>query len=386
MRFNSQWLSVPACVLTGCVVLAAFSVRWRLSLPQQNGDSRDTFVMAVLLGFATIPTGIELAIQHWFGLGQAVEFHAAVWLRNLMLGMLATSSCRGHLRLAGLLSLFLVIFAASLAEDYATWSLTTIYGVVGLGWLAASYWSGLRGHFFAESRRRVPLIAQRRRLVPILAIVAVILVVLAPLFAGAKLFGTSATTAIGGWFSTSGGTEGYDPFARAGVNDGDALVGGTEDANSVGPVESDAFLTGEQPSLYDMFNDMYGEPLRIKKTERAVALASPRNPSKQEGKHAESKRLSREFSTLRNRPPKKKRTKPHNLNSSALLYVAGRTPLHLRVQAFDTFDGRTWTNAHDPVEQLRRPRLRFSSRRRSLGSPRACQRYFHRPPIPIFMS
>ena len=356
-RFNSQWLSVPAGVLTGCVILAALLVRWRLSRLREDSDSRPALVLAVLLGFATIPAGIELAIQHWFGLGQAVEFHAAVWLRNLMLAMVATSSWRGHLRLAGLLSLFLVIFASSLAEDRATWALTTVYGAVGLWWLAALYWSGLRGRFFAESRRRVPLIAQRRRLIPILAVTAVFLVVLAPLLAGTTLVGVSATTAIAGWFSTSGGTGGYDPFARAGVNDGDALVRGTEDANSVGPVESDVFLTSDQPSLYDMFNDMYGEPLKIKKTERAVALDSPRNGPKQEQKHAESKRLSREFSTLRNRPHKEKRAKPNDLDSSALLYVAGRTPLHLRVQAFDAFDGTTWTGNPDPVEQLRRPAL-----------------------------
>ena len=353
-RFGSQWLSVPAGVITGCVVLSAFLVRWRLSRLSEDSDSRPALVMAVLFGFATIPTGVELAIQYWFGLGQAVEFHAAVWLRNLMLAMVATSSWRGHLRLAGLLSLFLVIFASSLAEDRAAWILTTVYGVVGVWWLTALYWSGLQGHFVAESRRRIPLIGQRRRLVPMLAVLVVLLIVIAPLLAGTALFGVSATTAINGWFSTSGGTGGCDPFARAGVNDGDALVRGTDDAKSVGPVESDVFLTGNEPSLYDLFNDMYGKPVKPKKLERSVALASPRGGPKREQKSAESKRLSREFSTLRNQPPKKKRARPNDLDSPALLYVAGRTPLHLRVHEFNTFDGTTWTSDPDPVDQGRK--------------------------------
>ena len=354
VRFNAQWLNMLAGVLTGCVIVIAFCLRWRFSRVEYDDGRLPDSIAMILFGFATIPTGMELAVQHWFGLGQAVEFHAAVWLRNLMLAMVATSFWRGHLRLAVLLSFFLVIFASSLAEDFMTWVLTTVYGVVGLWWLAASYWSNLQGHFLAESKRRIPLRIQRRRLVPCLAAFVMLLAVLTPLLVGTSLFGTSATTAIAGWFSTSGGTGDYDPFARAGLNDGDALVRGTENATSVGPVESDVFLSSDQPSLYDVFNDMYGEPFKPKTMERAVSLQSPRSGPKQEQKWAESKRISREFSTVRNRPAKKQQAVPDNTESPALLYIAGRTPLHLRVQAFNTFDGITWTSKPDAVENQRR--------------------------------
>ncbi len=367
-RFNAQSLSVPAGVLTGGVILATFSLRRLLarhecSRPAPKGggiddDKHPGWFMACLLLFTVIPSAAEWAMQTWLGLGQAYEFHLCVWLRNFMLATMATSFYRGHLRLAGLLSLFVVVFASAMAEDRWTWTLTAAYCFVGAWWLAILYWSGLKGHFATESRRRIPSVLKRRRLMLSLgAAIAAILLMLVPALSGTALFGASATTAIAGWFGTSGGTGDYDPFARAGLNDGDALVNGTEDAASVGPVESDVFLSSDEASLYDVFNDMYGEPRKLKKLERAVALDNPRTSPKQEQKWAESRKISREFSTLRNRPPKSKQKKLNDQNSPALLYIAGRTPLHLRVQTFETFDGTTWTCRPDPVEQQRKPPL-----------------------------
>lgn len=348
-RFNAHGLSVSGCALTGCVVLAAIGVRWRLSRLLQNRDERSVAIMAVVLAFVVLPSAIEWALHAWFGFGQASEFHLGVWLRNFMLGTAATSRYRGHPRLSVLLSLFLIVLASVLGEDGLTWTLTAVYCLVGAWWLATLYWNGLKGHFITESKRRLPRVVQRRWLIVSALAVVVLFAVLAPILAGKTLGGARAATAIAGWFPTSGGTGEYDPFARAGVNDGDALVSATENAASVGPVESDVFLSTDQPSLYDVFNDMYGEP-SMKPLDRAVSLDASRNQDAQEQKPAESKQLGREFSTLRNRPPKDKRTRLNDLNSPALLYVAGRTPLHLRVQAFNTFDGNAWTWRREPRE------------------------------------
>src|SRR5438067_13749267 len=72
-----------------------------------------------------------------------------------------------------------------------------------------------------------------------------------------------AARVLGEWLPTSGGTGGYDPFTRGGVNDGDDEVKG-DNARSTGMTQSDTFLDSPLPSLYDMFNDRYGEPFKPK--------------------------------------------------------------------------------------------------------------------------
>ena len=149
-----------------------------------------------------------------------------------------------------------------------------------------------------------------------------------------------------GWFASSGGIETFDPFARSGVGDGDALVRAEKDASSVGPIsETNVFLANDTPSLYDMFNDMYGEPPKPKKTERAVPLPSDLTP-RDEQQVATSKQAGREFSAVR-QPPKRRDVQDRN--SRAVLHLAGRTPAHLRLAAFDVFDGREWFPADEPT-------------------------------------
>ncbi len=101
--------------------------------------------------------------------------------------------------------------------------------------------------------------------------------------AALTLGSAGSTVALGGWFWGSGGTGRADPFAARGVGDGDQLVAAKDEAASFGAVESELFLDSEVPSLYDMFNDMYGEPVNKKReNERAIGLApSPEAPKEQ---------------------------------------------------------------------------------------------------------
>jgi hypothetical protein len=137
---------------------------------------------------------------------------------------------------------------------------------------------------------------------------------------------------------SSGGTTWYDPASRGGINDGDDEVRGTENAQSIGFVESDIFLDSPQASLYDAFTDLYGEPLKPREWERAIALDfKGKEPDKIA---AENLRAGREFPLVR------RQTKPpdplEDRQADALLYVRGKTPLHLRLAAYDGFDGITW--------------------------------------------
>ena len=153
----------------------------------------------------------------------------------------------------------------------------------------------------------------------------------------------TTTMALPGFMPTSGGTRWYDPFATDGVGDGDASVAGTENAQSFGAVDSGVFLDSEFDSLYDVFNETYGKPIKRKKFNRAVPLASQETRPDQQ-RRATAEKVGREFSLAR-QLPKRKRPRPlDDTRSSALFYLTGRTPLHLRQEVFDTFDGVAWTH------------------------------------------
>lgn len=165
------------------------------------------------------------------------------------------------------------------------------------------------------------------------------------LFAMAIVARPELVAARRGWLTSSGGVDAYDPFAQAGTGDGDALVGAEEDAASVAPIaDTNVFLSTDSPSLYDVFNDMYGEPFRPKETERAVPLPADLS-QREERQISVAKQAGREFSAVR-KPPTP--TSVSDSESDAVLHLEGRTPAHLRLCAFDVFDGRAWYPAQEP--------------------------------------
>jgi len=148
---------------------------------------------------------------------------------------------------------------------------------------------------------------------------------------------------------SSGGIGRYDEFASGGVNDGDALVSAQDNASSFGAVETDVFLDSEESSLYDAFDDQYNESFKKSKTQKAISLP-PGLLKESEFQIAEAKRANREFSTVRQ--PISDRSEHKDVDSEALLYVTGRTPLHLRLQEFDLFDGQNWYPSPAPENLL----------------------------------
>jgi hypothetical protein len=252
------------------------------------------------------------------GLGYAVlglaifSYHSAV--RRL--------SCAG--------SLFLTVFSCCLSSDPFVLTLVVAYAVLGVWWLMGAYWEGLQGKLAAESQEPLP----RRWLFGLPAVVVAVLLMI-------PWNGRESLLTLWGFLPSSGGTGHFDEFARSGVNDGDLLVGAKDNARSFGPVESEVFMDSEQPSLYDVFNDTYGEPLKKTKSERAVGLP-PELMREAEQRMAESRTVGREFSTVRQ--PKAAKEKPvvADIGGRAVFYVKGRTPLHLRLELYDLFDGRDW--------------------------------------------
>jgi protein-glutamine gamma-glutamyltransferase len=117
-------------------------------------------------------------------------------------------------------------------------------------------------------------------------------------------------------------------------------VSASENPQSVGFTDSEIYLETDRPSLYDSFNETYGEPLRPKKQEKMIALGL-QDFSEQKERPAENLDAGREFAAVR-RKPEPRSQRPGERAAKALVYVKGPTPLHLPLTSFSHFNGTTW--------------------------------------------
>lgn len=279
------------------------------------------------------------AIGRLLGVGDATEIAMLASLQSAAMISAAFSHRRRCQQTATLLTGFLVLFAVVISSHPATSATAAAYGVLLLWWLMARYWERVRrAQAAADVEVRLPVRGAA------LVIAAGVAAPVALLFAAAG----STTAALHGWLPTSGGDSWSDPYARSGVGDGDAMVAAKEQAVSFGPVESELFLESHMPTLYDMFNDLYGEPPKTKgDQQRNIALES-NNERKIEHGTSRTQRSGREFSAVR-RPVDPGRRKPlADRDSPAMLYLVGRTPLHLSLEKFSDFDGAVWTAGDEP--------------------------------------
>ena len=292
--------------------------------------SRELFrVAAISLVFTAFAAAF---VEGWLwslaGQGLAVELHLLLILRNVVVVLAALDRHRQLQPLGVAFSLFLVLFSVSVDQGSTPWVWLLLYVLAGSCWLVAWYWQGLTGTLSAQTVRRATL----RWSLVIPAALAGFLVL-------AALQPYNPRGPLGSLFPTSGGTGAFDPNARQGVHDGDMLVAGKHDARSFGPVDSELFLDSDRPSLYDIFNDQYGEPPPRRSADRSVALP-PSLELEVVQRMAQSGAAGREFSTVREgrRSPGELPDQPQ----PALFHLVGRTPLHLRLEVFDLFDGTTW--------------------------------------------
>jgi transglutaminase-like putative cysteine protease len=313
-------------------VAASLWLRRRQNAKQNTAPA----AVALIGGMALAPfVGAVIARRVWL-VGESPEIVQLVGVRNLMLALAAAAVWPGALRLSSVLSLFLALGALMFMSAWPGYFVILIYGVVGIWWLMGAHWQRLQGRFADVSRREIPRGVAAGSIAALLVAVGI---------AALTLGGVDSTVALDGVFWGSGGTGAADPFAARGVHDGDQLVAARHEAASFGAVESELFLDSDMPSLYDMFNDMYGEPVRPKHTERAIGLAASPDPPAQQ-RIAESRSSGREFAAVRH-PPRRRPAALQDQDHRALIYVGGRVPLHLRMETFDSFDGRVWSHAED---------------------------------------
>ena len=330
---HSFWCTFEIALQSLLVVAATVFIRTRVTRVSQSVAVLPMLIMVVCLSLICEPIRRFL-----LGDGHAFEMLVMHSQCNLMLALAVCGFRSSYQRLSVVLSVFITIFCCTLSNSGGLIPFVAAYSVAAVVWLVAAWWENVDRRVLNETRRAMP----KLQLVAVAGIP--VLLLLAAGGAGAN----RATNAINGWLPGSGGTGEYDPFARGGVNDGDALVAGNQNIKSFAAIEDAPFLDSDKPSLYDVFNETFDEPAKpSKKQDRAIAL-----PAKfMQHVHrqiSEARQAGREFSLVRDQQ-KTTDSQARDLNAHALFHVSGRTPLHLKMEVFELFDGFRWLGGEQEV-------------------------------------
>ena len=154
---------------------------------------------------------------------------------------------------------------------------------------------------------------------------------------------------------TSGGTGDTDPFARCGIGDGPEETAG-ENARAAGMVETEKMIEDNKNSLIDAVDDS------AMVTARRTSRRRIRERMVAAGKvdviqfHGKLPRQPPPEPRLRHQPQGTDEgdRKPESQKARGLFEVQGRTPLHVRVVAYESYDTgeKRWLEARKPEQQL----------------------------------
>jgi hypothetical protein len=333
--------------------LVALTVAGLLSLwvPRPRDQHRLPTAITLLLGLLLIaPLLIEPVLREVTGNGQPLELQMVNGLRALGVGLLALTAWPLCLRLAGVVSLFLMLFVAAMGDQKPIpWFLAS-YAVVGSVWLMIAYAARfqttpssacLAAQLTLKTRLRLPI----RELATLIILVGTALSLIA---LGPK----RVLLTLGEWVPTSGGTGRTDLFARFGIGDGPEEMAG-DNAQAAGMVETDKMIEDNKNALVDLVNDMYGPPHKPPQQQEKMVAGGKAEVISFHGRLPENRRPSRDFDTSRQGP----KQKPNKLQSSAarsLFEVQGKTPLHIRLIAYEKYDAQAsrWYEGRKPSVRL----------------------------------
>ncbi len=339
----------PFGIAFGVFLFSVAAVASRLvpePVPGQALPRKLVLVFVLALGF---PVLVEPLVREVTGNGLPLELQLVNGLRNVGLVLTALAAWPRVRHLAGVVALFLALFASAMGDQPAIPYLLITFAIIGGVWLVMNHQADLTGSAVGT----VAIVSDRVRLrVP--GWEFGVLGVLLAITAGVLMVGPRAISIrLGELVPTSGGTGEYDPFSRGGVNDGPEETAG-DDPSTAGMVDTDKMIESQQDSLIDAVSDMYGAPHKPRKTQERMVAAGFAEV-KQSHNTPENKRPSRDFDTSRKGPPNVR--KAEGQDARAIFEVEGRTPLHVRVVAYDryNFAGRHWQEAAKPSARLIEP-------------------------------
>jgi protein-glutamine gamma-glutamyltransferase len=322
--------------------LLAFALM--LYVRPEHESAKPTFKMTVLVGVLMLgPLVIEPLIRSVYGEGFPLELQLVNGLRIVGLVLAGLSAWRQLRRLAGLVALFLALFSSAMGDQAAIPYLLTIFALMGGLWLIIEYQTNsvtTQANLVGELAEKVPLRVPGR---PFVLLGLVSLVGLSLVVAGPR----RVLLYLGEFMPTSGGTGQTDLSARSGVGDGPEETAG-DNARSAGMVETDKMIEDNKNSLIDAVNDMFGQTHKPNKDQERMVAAGLLQVTEYHGRLPENRRPSRDFGISRQGPKK-----PKNLTSQkarGVFEVEGRTPLHVRLVAYEQYDDvqQRWLEGRKP--------------------------------------
>lgn len=282
--------------------------------------------------FAVVGWGIPLGTTDL-----PLELQLLASLRNMILLLSFIPKGNTLQPLVVVATVFVAIFAAAQASHPMLLTTIAAWGALGATWMAST--------LTAAGSEKPPFPATA---------VAVIVIAFALLSGWHASLPSAGGSALAEWLHSSGGTLTQSSDARNGVGDGDASTDDGENPESDGG-DGKKFVESHDRSFYDAFTEAYGEPYKPKDVQRAVPLPMQLLVGHQ---RAKSHQASREFALNRKSPKKKFPLKDRA--ATALLYVTGPTPIHLRLRTFAIFDGDVW---HDVDESKTHSELQIERER-----------------------
>jgi hypothetical protein len=341
-----QLVDVPAdapgwwAVLGGAAwTLFAFSLRQALLWLQARIAARPTLARrgTAAAGIAVVAAVLPLASAAALaclglrtacgGEGASPEALLLAALRGMLCAMLAVGTTESESRSAVMVTLFIVVLAAIVNDHPATAVINAGYAAVAASSLAARAAGATR-------RAGIGALPGPVGLVSCLTVAATV-----SMFGGGR---DACGRAVVGWLPLSGGDSYAFPWARDGAGDGENLVAAKKNPQATGPVISGVFVTSHKQSLYDLFNDIYGEPTKPQRRDRERSFdLGPQELPPTDRHLADSEHAGREFSTVRKSGARSRRPMT-DFAARALVTLTGPAPAHLRLVVYDSFDGRTW--------------------------------------------
>ena len=322
---HTMWCAFEVVMQMILVVVGTAFFRTRIRLFPDSSVLIPPILMAAAFSLLCEP------IQRlFFDQGHSFEVLVMHCQCNLMLALSVCGFRLPFQRLAMLIAVFLTIFCCTISNARGLVPLTVLFSSASVLWLILSWWETVDCRLVSHEKRR-----------PALRTMVGMVVTVLLLFSSLGFGNNTVTSALKGFMPSSGGSGSYDPYSRGGVNDGDALVAGNENIRSFAPLNDAPFLDSDKPSLYDVFNDQFDEPpKRIKDQQKAIALPAELLKHVHQ-KMAEAKQAGREFSLIRDERLADRR-RIRDLDSPAVLYVAGTVPARFRLEVYEHFDGVTW--------------------------------------------
>lgn len=327
-------------VAAGLVVLA-LAVGLAVLLPGSPTKKPPLRWQAALVGVFLLPLAAEPLVRDWTGNGFPLELQLVNGLRLFGLLLCGLSAWPRFRRLAGVVALFLALFTSAMGDQPAISYLLAALAVAGGVWLVLNHRADASsgGAVLGAEVERAALRLPYRE--------AVVFGLLAAVAAGVAVAGPKRVMlTLGEWVPTSGGTGDTDPFARYGVGDGPEETAG-ENAKAAGMVDTDKMIEDNKDALIDAVSDMYGPPHKPPENRERMVAAGVADVIQNHGKLPDNRRPSRDFDTGR-QGPKRDGLRPESTAARGLFEVEGRTPLHVRAVAYDTFDGAAgrWREAN----------------------------------------